>query len=92
MAKGEIVKRLDHLDKVLDAEYIAEEAYKVWLKNTPVRSGNARRKTRLDRADIRAEYPYAKRLNEGWSKQSPDGMSKPTEEFIQEYIRKQGRG
>ena len=58
-------------------------AYEEWLKNTPVRDGNARRKTKLVRNQIVADYPYAKRLDEGYSKQSPKGMSEPTEKFVQ---------
>ncbi len=62
---------------------IPDEAYKVFVQETPVRSGNARRKTRLkNKRDIVANYPYAQRLDEGYSKQSPEGMTKPTEEFI----------
>ena len=59
------------------------EAYKEFVKDTPIRSGNARRHTNLNNKTIYASYPYAQRLDEGWSKQSPDGMTKPTENFIQ---------
>jgi hypothetical protein len=62
---------------------LPDEAYKVFVKETPVRSGNARRKTKLkNRKEIVADYPYAQRLDEGYSKQSPEGMVKPTEEYI----------
>jgi hypothetical protein len=37
----------------------------------------------LNNKTIYASYPYAQRLDEGWSRQSPDGMTKPTEDFIQ---------
>lgn len=68
-----IQKKLDNLPK---------EAAKVFVQNTPIRSGNARRKTKLRGDTIVANYPYAQRLDEGYSKQSPEGMIKPTEEFI----------
>ena len=62
---------------------IPDEAYKVFVKETPVRSGNARRKTKLKgKKEIVADYAYAERLDQGWSKQSPEGMIKPTEDYI----------
>lgn len=63
-------------------------AYDVWMKNTPIRSGNARRHTNLKSNKIQAQYPYAQRLDEGYSKQSPKGMTEPTEKFIEQEIRK----
>lgn len=66
---------------------LPKEALKVFIKNTPIRSGNARRNTKLKGKNvIHARYPYAQRLDEGYSKQSPDGMVKPTEEFIQKRL------
>lgn len=62
---------------------LPEEAYKVFVKETPIRSGNARRNTKLKgKKEIQANYPYAQRLDNGYSKQSPDGMVQPTTEFI----------
>lgn len=62
---------------------LPDQAYKVFVKNTPVRSGNARRNTKLKgKKQIEANYPYAQRLDQGYSKQSPEGMVQPTEEFI----------
>jgi len=68
-----IQKRLETLPKL---------AYNEFVKVTPVRSGNAKRKTRLQGKDIVANYPYARRLDEGYSNQAPQGMSKPTEDFV----------
>ena len=62
---------------------LPDEAYKVFVQETPVRTGNARRNTRLkSKKQIVADYPYAQRLDQGYSKQSPEGMVKPTEEYI----------
>ena len=62
---------------------LPDQAYKVFVKNTPVRSGNARRNTKLKgKKQIEANYPYAQRLDQGYSKQSPEGMVQPTEDFI----------
>ena len=67
---------------------VPAEAYKFWESHTPVRSGNARRSTRLQGDTIKANYPYATRLDEGWSKQSPQGMSKPTDKFVAALIKR----
>ena len=72
-----IQKKLDNLPK---------EAFTEFVKETPIRSGNARRNTKLQGKTINANYAYAKRLNEGYSKQSPEGMSKPTEDFIKKRV------
>jgi polyisoprenoid-binding protein YceI len=67
---------------------LPKEALKEFINNTPIRTGNARRNTKLKGKNvIHARYPYAQRLDEGYSKQSPDGMSKPTEKFIQKRIK-----
>lgn len=64
------------------------DAFKFWVDETPIKSGNARRKTTLvNKKTIWARYPYAKRLNEGWSKQAPEGMVEPTTRFIIKKLR-----
>lgn len=75
-----IQKKLNH---------VPEEAYDFFVKETPIRTGNARRKTKLQKNNekIIADYPYAQRLDEGYSKQSPKGMVKPTINFIRKRIK-----
>jgi hypothetical protein len=85
-----IVKKLDELSKALAPEQLAREAYNYFRSVTPVRSGNARSRTYLRNDEIRADYAYATKLDEGSSRQAPNGMSAPTTKFIQEYIKKQG--
>jgi hypothetical protein len=52
---------------------------------TPIDQGNARRNTRLQgKATIVGDYAYARRLDEGWSKQAPKGMTEPFEKWFQE--------
>lgn len=75
-----------------DISNLPKEAHKVVVENTPIRSGNARRKTIRRGQTIVANYPYAVRLDEGWSKQSPDGMTKPTEEFIAKRLEQIAKG
>lgn len=54
---------------------------------TPVRSGNARARTRLAAQNtIVADYPYAQRLDEGWSKQAPRGMTQPFEAWVRRWV------
>lgn len=65
---------------------VPKESYDYFKAKTPIRSGNARRKTRLQGSTIKADYPYAVRLDEGWSNQAPQGMVKPTIQFIKDKI------
>jgi hypothetical protein len=55
---------------------------------TPVRSGNARNKTKLRGDKIRSNYPYAGKLDEGWSRQAPEGFTKPTIRFMDKNVDK----
>ena len=80
-----ITPSLQRIDQQL--RKLAADAFDVFYKNTPRRSGNARSKTRLAGSEIIANYPYAERLDDGYSRQSPDGMTKPTEEFIERRTR-----
>ena len=55
-----------------------EQALDKFKELTPIDTGNARKSTTLkNNKTILANYPYAQRLNEGWSKQAPEGMFKP---------------
>jgi hypothetical protein len=54
---------------------------------TPIRSGNARRNTNLVGNQIQANYPYAQRLDEGWSKQAPRGITRPWEAWFRKRIK-----
>lgn len=64
-----------------------KEAHKLFVSKTPIDTGNARNSTKLDGTVIKANYPYAERLDNGWSKQS-SGMTKPTEEFIKKEVKR----
>ena len=58
------------------------EAHKVFKNETPIKTGNARKRTRLQGEVIKADYNYATELDAGKSRQAPEGMSKPTEQYI----------
>ena len=73
-------------------EDLPEKAHEQFVKNTPVRSGNARRNTRLNDTKISADYPYSQRLEDGYSKQAPQGMIDPTEKWIQHEVDRRLKG
>jgi hypothetical protein len=84
--KNTITPRIQRMQAAL--ALLPRQAYQEWLRQTPIRSGNARRRTRLNQDTIEANYPYAQRLDEGYSRQAPEGMSQPVEQFIQQQIQK----
>lgn len=76
-----------------ELETLAPGAYKTWVDNTPVRSGNAKRKTRLrqtavGKGEIDANYDYAVPLDQGRSRKSPQGMSRPTLAWLNKALRR----
>lgn len=72
--------------KLLDA--VPDQAYTFFKAHTPIKTGNARSRTFLKNDIITAAYPYAQRLDDGYSRQAPDGMSKPTEAFVKKTVDK----
>ena len=85
---GEFNMRIKEIKQVLDPVKMANGAYRVFYSNTPVRSGNARSKTELRQDTIQANYPYATRLDNGYSKQRPKGMVAPTMAWLKAYVKK----
>ena len=69
--------------KMKELEKLPQQAFVFFQAQTPVRSGNARSRTKLNRDVIVAGYGYARKLDNGYSAQAPDGMSKPTRGYIQ---------
>lgn len=72
-------------------EEVMATAGKFFKKETPVRSGNARSKTSTKDTTIHANYGYAARLDDGWSRQAPKGMTTPTEREIDKLVTKEIR-
>ena len=70
-----------------DLRSLPQEIYDFFVKVTPIDSGNARKSTSLRNKTIHADYPYAQRLDQGWSKQAPKGMIEPTINFIERRLR-----
>lgn len=96
-----ITRRLNKVLETLDDQKVSKVAFDTFKDVTPIgdpnrwktkykpknyRPGNARRKTVLRDNSINADYPYAKRLNEGYSSQAPNGMTEPTLEAIRKYV------
>ena len=67
-------------------EQVRNDAFDYFHDITPIRTGNARSRTSLSGNSIRANYPYAGRLDEGYSKQAPSGMTDPTVAYIEKTL------
>ena len=83
------------LGRLAQAEQaIMPQLYQYFVAQTPIDTGNARNNTTLNGNTINANYPYAERLDQGYSKQSPMGMSHPSEieaeRLIRAYVKKNG--
>ena len=65
---------------------LPSEAYTIFKDETPIKTGNAKRRTRLQGQVIKADYDYATELDAGKSRQAPECMSRPTEQFITKRI------
>lgn len=79
-------KLVSELHTIADKSVKAAGAY--FKDITPKDTGNAKRNTRTKGKVISAEYDYAGRLDEGYSKQAPRGMSGPTILELEKEIEK----
>lgn len=68
-------------------EQLPPKAHKEFVQLTPKATGNARRKTKLVGDTIVADYAYAKKLDEGKSRQAPKGMTIPFTVWLQKTLR-----
>ena len=89
ITKNKIKPSLGRIEKKFTT--VPKRAFAFWRKITPKRTGNAKRRTRLNKNVIEARYPYAQRLDEGWSRQAPQGMYKPTLEYIRKITKRMVR-
>lgn len=90
-----INRRLNMLLDTLNSQTLSREAFKKFRDVTPIKTGNAKRKTRLETNTINADYGYAEVLDKGrhmtrrgmrGSEQAPKGMTEPTIEHIRDYV------
>jgi hypothetical protein len=86
------LKKLLNLSQTV-GERVIDQGYQKFYSSTPIRTGNARSRTRLDKPNrtINGDYPYASKLDEGYSRQAPQGMSDPTIAFMEKIIDKEIR-
>ena len=87
---GQIVRRFAELEKAFHKD-LPDHAYEFFKKTTPLKSGNARSRTELRNNEIHGSYPYAIRLDNGYSPQAPRGMTEPTLEEISKFIKRTGK-
>jgi len=86
---SEFRKLIALAEKEIDS--VADDAFKHFLKVTPIKTGNARRSTTQNQRTIEADYPYAEVLDMGrhmtakgmrGSVQAPRGMTQPTVDYV----------
>lgn len=91
---GTVSKSLANIQKKLSM--LPQEAYTEFVKNTPVRTGNAKKNTKLKGKSIEANYNYAAVLDKGrhmtrrgmrGSDQAPNGMTQPTVAYINKRLK-----
>ncbi len=87
------VNYTDNISKLLkkqkaELKKLPKAAIAEYKALTPIRTGNARRRTTLHGDVIEANYPYAERLDEGYSNQAPEGLTKPFNEWFTKQFRK----
>jgi hypothetical protein len=79
---------------------VMKEVLPLFIKNTPINKGNARKSTKLINGVIEADYPYAGVLDEGrkkvgnkmqGSKQAPKGIVEPTKKEMIKMITKKAQ-
>ena len=75
-------------EKARELKTVPPQAHKHFVGVTPIDKRRARKSTRLDGNTINANYPYATRLNNGWSRQARQGMWNPTLKFIKNLVKK----
>ena len=75
---------LQRMDRELRT--LIPRVYDFFKQQTPIRTGAARKQTQLKGSTIHANYAYAERLDQGYSKQAPEGMIRPTEQFIKKEL------
>lgn len=93
MAKVEMTKFNKLMTKLKkNVEDLSKGAYEVFVENTPENTGNAKRKTRLAGDKIIADYDYSQKLDEGYSRKKPQGMTEPTEKWIEQELNRKNKG
>ena len=95
--KVSVTKTQDKITKDLERrqaqlKQVPAQAFEYFVSVTPKATGRARKSTRLRGETIEANYPYATRLDDGYSPKAPQGMTKPTDRFLQKTVDKIMKG
>lgn len=85
ITQGNLSRRARQLTQAFES--LPGDAHKQFQSITPIDTGRARQSTDIRGNEIQANYPYANRLNEGYSRQARNGMTNPTIEWIRQYLR-----
>jgi len=86
VGRSKIKARMEEVERKVGK--IKDFAHEEFRAITPIRTGNARSKTNRTNVGVEAAYPYANALNDGRSRQAPQGMTAPTVDKISDYVRK----
>ena len=72
---------------------LSKDSLEKFKSLTPIKTGNARSKTRLEsnNSKIVGDYPYAGKLDKGWSKQAPNGIISPFTAWFKQQLKKVGK-
>lgn len=87
LVKNNIARDLSRLGKRLKQQ-LPKKAWKFFKDITPIDTGYGRRHTKLRGTTVHADYHYASYLDNGHSKQAPQGMSKPTKKYLDKEVAK----
>jgi|TARA_R110001606_G_scaffold36442_2_gene104326 hypothetical protein len=82
LSKADLKALQKDIDKAIETSM--KNTFIFFKKTTPIDTGNARGKTSYDQSTltITGAYPYAGRLDTGYSKQAPKGMTQPSLVFL----------
>ena len=72
----QVDKLFDNMEDI--SKNIVDQSYPYLRSETPIRTGNARNKTKKQGMSIKSNYGYAGSLDAGSSRQAPDGFTDPT--------------
>ncbi len=82
-----ITPSLERMKRNMETK-VPHAAYRFWKDLTPKRTGNAKRRTKLRKTKIVADYDYATFLDKGSSRKAPKGMSGPTSVYVARLVKK----
>jgi len=90
VSKNAFTPAVKNMTQALSA--LPTQGLKEFQRLTPIDSGNARNRTILTQNEIQADYPYAQRLDNNWSKQTKgQGIVAPFTRWWQAQLKRIAR-